>query len=144
MTELLLTGRSPRTVLEVGTGSGYQAAVLAALGLEVYTVERIGDLLRLARKRLRQLGMNVRSKHDDGRVGWPEQGPFDAIIVTAAGPALVDALIDQLAPGGVLVAPVGGSASQSLVQVTRDADGQLQQATLAPVMFVPLLSGTLD
>jgi protein-L-isoaspartate(D-aspartate) O-methyltransferase len=88
--------------------------------------------------------MNVRSKHDDGRIGWPEHGPFDAIIVTAAGPALVDALIDQLAPGGVLVAPVGASASQSLVQVTRDLDGQLQQATLAPVTFVPLLSGTLD
>ncbi len=131
-------------MLEVGTGSGYQAAVLAALGLEVYTVERIGDLLRLARKRLRQLGMNVRSKHDDGRVGWPEHAPYDAIIVTAAGPALVSALVEQLAPGGCLVAPVGGAAAQELVQVTRDADGQLQQATLAPVMFVPLLSGTLD
>ncbi|MBP3973723.1 protein-L-isoaspartate(D-aspartate) O-methyltransferase [Pseudoxanthomonas spadix] len=144
MTEVLLAGRNPKTVLEVGTGSGYQAAVLAALGLEVYTVERIGDLLRLARKRLRQLGMNVRSKHDDGRVGWPEHAPYDAIIVTAAGPALVSALVEQLAPGGCLVAPVGGAAAQELVQVTRDADGQLQQATLAPVMFVPLLSGTLD
>ena len=144
MTEVLLQGRAPRTVLEVGTGSGYQAAVLAALGLEVYTVERIGDLLRLARKRLRQLGMNVRSKHDDGRIGWPEHAPYDAIIVTAAGPALVSALIDQLAPGGCLVAPVGGASSQELVQVTKDADGNPQQTTLAPVMFVPLLSGTLD
>jgi len=144
MTEVLLQGRAPRTVLEVGTGSGYQAAVLAALGLEVYTVERIGDLLRLARKRLRQLGMNVRSKHDDGRIGWPEHAPYDAIIVTAAGPALVSALIDQLAPGGCLVAPVGGASSQELVQVTKDAAGNPQQTTLAPVMFVPLLSGTLD
>ncbi len=93
-------------MLEVGTGSGYQAAILAALGLEVHTVERIGDLLRQARKRFRQLGMNVRSKHDDGRIGWPEHGPFDAIVVTAAAPALVDALIEQLAPGGCLVAPV--------------------------------------
>jgi protein-L-isoaspartate(D-aspartate) O-methyltransferase len=144
MTEVLLQGRAPRTVLEVGTGSGYQAAVLAALGLEVYTVERIGDLLRLARKRLRQLGMNVRSKHDDGRIGWPEHAPYDAIIVTAAGPALVSALIEQLAPGGCLVAPVGGASSQALVQVSKDADGKVQQTTLAPVMFVPLLSGTLD
>ncbi|WDS37243.1 protein-L-isoaspartate(D-aspartate) O-methyltransferase [Pseudoxanthomonas sp.] len=144
MTEVLLADRNPKTVLEVGTGSGYQAAVLAALGLEVFTVERIGDLLRLARKRLRQLGMNVRSKHDDGRIGWPEHAPYDAIIVTAAGPALVSALIEQLAPGGVLVAPVGGASSQALVQVSKDADGTLRQATLAPAMFVPLLSGTLD
>lgn len=144
MTEALLAAGTPRTVLEVGTGSGYQAAVLAALGLEVYTVERIGDLLRLARKRLRQLGLNVRSKHDDGRVGWPEHAPYDAIIVTAAGPALMAALVEQLAPGGSLVAPVGSAAAQELVQVTRDAQGQLQQVTLAPVMFVPLLPGTLD
>ena len=99
-------------MLEIGTGSGYQAAVLAALGMEVYTVERIGDLLRQARKRLRQLGMNVRSKHDDGRIGWPEHAPYDAIIVTAAAPALVNALIEQLAVGAHLVAPVGGASSQ--------------------------------
>lgn len=144
MTEALLAAGTPRTVLEVGTGSGYQAAVLAALGLEVYTVERIGDLLRLARKRLRQLGLNVRSKHDDGRAGWPEHAPYDAIIVTAAGPELVAALVEQLAPGGSLVAPVGSAGAQELVQVTRDAQDQLQQVTLAPVMFVPLLPGTLD
>ena len=144
MTELLLTGRSPRTVLEVGTGSGYQAAVLAALGLEVYTVERIGDLLRQARKRLRQMGMNVRSKHDDGRIGWAEHGPYDAIIVTAAAPALVPVLVEQLAVGGQLVAPVGGSGSQSLVRLVKRADGSVEETTLAPVVFVPLLSGTLD
>ncbi len=144
MTEVLLAGRAPRTVLEVGTGSGYQAAILASLGLDVYTVERIGDLLRLARKRLRLLGLNVRSKHDDGRAGWPEHGPYDAIMVTAAAPALVHDLIDQLAPGGCLVAPVGGASSQALVQLTKNADGHVQQTTLAPVMFVPLLSGTLD
>src|SRR5690606_23192486 len=97
---------------EVGTGSGYQAAVLAAVGVEVFTVERIGDLLRQARKRFRSLGMNVRTKHDDGRVGWPEHGPYDAIVVTAAAPALVDALIEQLAVGGRLVAPVGGPGGQ--------------------------------
>ena len=131
-------------MLEIGTGSGYQAAVLAALGLEVYTVERIGELLRQARKRFRTLGMNIRSKHDDGRIGWPEHGPYDAIIVTAAAPALVPALVQQLRVGGVLVAPVGGSSTQSLVRLVRREDGGVDEATLAAVAFVPLLSGTLD
>ena len=143
MTEAVL-GVSPRRVLEVGTGSGYQAAVLAALGLEVFTVERIGDLLRQARKRFRSLGINVRTKHDDGHLGWSEHGPFDAIVVTAAAPALVDGLLAQLAPGGRLVAPVGAGQSQSLVQITRLPDGSLQQQVLAPVTFVPLLAGMLD
>lgn len=143
MTEALLQSH-PSRVLEIGTGSGYQAAVLAALGLEVHTVERIGELLRTARKRFRALGMNVRSKHDDGRVGWPENGPFDAIIVTAAAPVLVDALTAQLAPGGCLIAPVGASSSQSLLKLSKDADGQVTQQVLAPVVFVPLLSGMID
>ena len=143
MTEALLQN-SPKKVLEVGTGSGYQAAVLAALGMEVYTVERIGDLLRQARKRFRTLGLNVRSKHDDGRIGWPEHAPFDAIIVTAAAPALVDSLIGQLAVGASLVAPVGGPSSQSLLKLTRRADGGVDEVELAAVSFVPLLSGTLD
>ncbi len=143
MTEALLES-GPSKVLEIGTGSGYQAAVLAALGLEVHTVERIGELLRTARKRFRQLGMNVRSKHDDGRIGWPENGPFDAIIVTAAAPALVEALTGQLAPGGTLIAPVGGAGSQSLLKLRKDADGNITQQTLAPVVFVPLLSGMVD
>lgn len=144
MTEALLADGMPGKVLEIGTGSGYQAAILAALGLEVHTVERIGELLRTARKRFRQLGLNVRSKHDDGRIGWPENGPFDAIIVTAAAPALVDALTAQLAPGGTLIAPVGGSSSQSLLQLRKDADGNVSQTALAPVVFVPLLSGMID
>ena len=145
MTEAVLQV-SPRKVLEVGTGSGYQAAVLAAIGLEVYTVERIGDLLRQARKRFRSLGINVRSKHDDGHLGWAENGPFDAIVVTAAAaaPALVDELLAQLAPGGRLVAPVEAGNGQSLLQVTRDAEGLLQHQVLAPVTFVPLLAGLLD
>jgi protein-L-isoaspartate(D-aspartate) O-methyltransferase len=134
----------PKKVLEVGTGSGYQAAILAALGLEVYTVERIGDLLRTARKRFRNLGLNVRSKHDDGRIGWPEHAPYDAIIVTAAAPALVDALTEQLAVGGVLVAPVGASGGQSLVKLRKRADGSIVRSDLASVIFVPLLSGTID
>ena len=143
MTEALLE-TTPKKVLEVGTGSGYQAAVLAALGLDVFTVERIGDLLRTARKRFRALGLHVRSKHDDGRIGWPEEAPFDAIIVTAAGPALVDALVAQLAPGGTLVAPVGGSGGQALLRLRKREDGSIEQADLGPVIFVPLLSGMTD
>lgn len=145
MTEALFEdGAAPKKVLEIGTGSGYQAAVLAALGLEVHTVERIGDLLRTARKRFRTLGLNIRSKHDDGRIGWPENAPFDAIIVTAAAPALVDALTGQLAVGGTLIAPVGGSGGQSLVKLRKDAEGNIERSDLAPVVFVPLLSGMID
>jgi protein-L-isoaspartate(D-aspartate) O-methyltransferase len=143
MTEALLAS-APKKVLEIGTGSGYQGAVLAALGLEVFTVERIGELLRTARKRFRTLGLHVRSKHDDGRIGWPEEAPFDAIIVTAAAPALVEALCDQLAPGGTLLAPVGGASGQSLLRLRKDADGHIEQTDLGPVIFVPLLSGMTD
>ncbi len=145
MTEALFAdGAQPRNVLEIGTGSGYQGAILAALGLEVFTVERIGELLRTARKRFRTLGFNVRSKHDDGRIGWPENAPYDAILVTAAAPTLVDALSVQLAPGGTLVAPVGGSTGQSLLRLRKDANGAIEQDNLAPVVFVPLLSGMID
>ena len=143
MTEALLES-SPKRVLEIGTGSGYQGAVLAALGLEVFTVERIGELLRTARKRFRMLGLHLRSKHDDGRIGWPEEGPFDAIIVTAAAPALVDALTEQLAVGGTLVAPVGGASGQNLLRLRKDAEGGIEQTDLGPVIFVPLLSGMTD
>ena len=143
MTEALLES-SPKRVLEIGTGSGYQGAVLAALGLEVFTVERIGELLRTARKRFRTLGLHLRSKHDDGRIGWPEEGPFDAIIVTAAAPALVDALTEQLAVGGTLVAPVGGASGQNLLRLRKDAEGGIEQTDLGPEIFVPLLSGMTD
>lgn len=145
MTEVVLEdGRKPQKVLEVGTGSGYQAVILAALGMQVYTVERIGDLLRNARKRFRSLGLNIRSKHDDGRIGWEEHGPYDAIVVTAGAPALVDALRDQLAPGGTLVAPVGGASAQSLLRVRRELDGSFSETEIAQVVFVPLLSGLVD
>lgn len=145
MTEALFAGgREPKRVLEVGTGSGYQAAILAALGLEVHTVERIGELLRVARKRFRSLGLNIRTKHDDGRIGWPENGPYDGILVTAGAHALVDVLTDQLAPGGVLVAPVGGSGTQSLLCLAKREDGSIEQSELASVVFVPLLSGMVD
>ena len=142
MTEALFEDRqAPNKVLEVGTGSGYQATVLAALGVEVHTVERIGDLLRIARKRFRSLGLNVRSKHDDGRIGWAENGPYDGILVTAGAPALVEALAEQLAPGGTLVAPVGAASAQQLVMLRKDAAGAISRSELGPVVFVPLLSG---
>ena len=145
MTEALFAdGAQPARVLEIGTGSGYQAAILGALGVQVYTVERIGELLRVARKRFRSLGLNVRSKHDDGRIGWPEEAPFDGILVTAGAPALVDALTAQLAPGGVLVAPVGTGGAQSLLRLRKDAEGHVVQDVLANVAFVPLLSGMID
>lgn len=139
MTETVLEC-APKTALEIGTGSGYQASVLAALGIKVFTVERIGDLLRTARKRFRQLGIEVRSRHDDGRVGWAEYAPFDAIVVTAGAAALEPALLEQLAPGGILVAPVNGQ----LLRLQQDADGRWLQKNLAPVSFVPLLAGVME
>lgn len=142
MTEALLEHGTPRRVLEVGTGSGYQAAVLAMLVEEVYSVERIDELLRQARRRFRKLGIgNIRARHDDGRIGWPDAGPFDAIIVTAAAAATEPALIEQLAADGVMVAPVGGSQCQQLLRLRKSADGVLSE-TLGAVVFVPLLAGT--
>jgi len=142
MTEALIEARLPRRVLEVGTGSGYQCAVLARLVEEVYTVERIDELLRNARRRFRKLGLsNVRSRHDDGRLGWPDAAPFDAIIVTAAGPALEPALLAQLAPDGCLVAPVGPAGQQMLLRV-RPGDDEFVSESLGPVSFVPLLGST--
>jgi len=142
MTEALIEHGMPKKVLEIGTGSGYQAAVLATLGIEVYTVERIDELLRVARRRFRNMGLNLRTKHDDGRMGWPEHAPYDAIIVTAAGAALDPALMAQLADGGTLVAPVGGPSSQSLLRLRKTAEGVVQD-DLGRVVFVPLVSGIL-
>lgn len=141
MTEALLEGGPLKKVLEIGTGSGYQCAVLAALVEKVCTVERIDELLRNARRMFRKLGMaNIRSKHADGRLGWPEEAPFDGIILTAAGATLDDALLDQLAPGGTLVAPVGPAGRQTLLRV-RAVDGEWVRESLGAVSFVPLLGG---
>ena len=142
MTEALLEFGVPKKVLEIGTGSGYQAAVLAGLVEQVYTVERIDELQRLARKRFRKLGLeNIKCRYDDGRIGWAEYAPFDAIIVTAAAAALDPVLLEQLSPGGVLVAPLGGSGSQQLLRLRKTEDG-LQKDVLGAVVFVPLLGGT--
>lgn len=141
MTEALLADGVPKKVLEIGTGSGYQAAILSELVETVYTVERIDELQRLARRRFRKLGIeNVKCRYDDGRIGWAENAPFDAIIVTAAAAALDPVLLEQLAPHGVLVAPVGGSSGQQLLRLRQTEEG-LQQDNLGAVVFVPLLGG---
>jgi protein-L-isoaspartate(D-aspartate) O-methyltransferase len=141
MTEALIEPKIPAKVLEIGTGSGYQAAVLAALCGNVYTVERIDELLRDARRRFRKLGLaNIRSKHDDGKLGWPEHAPFDAIMLTAAGEYIDDALFAQLAPDGVLVAPVGTPGAQRLLRYRHNGK-QWAAEMLGQVSFVPLLGG---
>jgi protein-L-isoaspartate(D-aspartate) O-methyltransferase len=141
MTEALIETKIPVKVLEIGTGSGYQAAVLAALCASVYTVERIEELLRDARRRFRKLNIaNVRSKHDDGKLGWPEHAPFDAIMLTAAGEYIDDALFAQLAPDGVLVAPVGPAGAQRLLRYRYDGTNWVSDM-LGHVSFVPLLGG---
>jgi protein-L-isoaspartate(D-aspartate) O-methyltransferase len=139
MTELL-DPRPEASVLEVGTGCGYQTAVLAELFAEVWSVEIIPELAADAGERLRQLGYeNVHLRTGDGYAGWPEAGPFDAIIVTAAARRLPDPLVDQLAPGGRMVIPVGGQfLGQTLYLYEKDAAGTLSQRELLPVAFVPL------
>jgi protein-L-isoaspartate(D-aspartate) O-methyltransferase len=141
MTELVIAVQ-PRRVLEVGTGSGYQAAVLAQLVSKVYSVERIEPLVKLARQRFRQLGLrNIRAAHCDGTVGLPDFAPYDAIIVTAASEIIPEALLEQLAPdGGRLVIPVGGRDDQTLTMITRTREG-IECVSLDPVVFVPLLNG---
>lgn len=141
MTEALIEAKMPLRVLEIGTGSGYQCAVLAKLVEQVFTVERIDELLRNARRRLRKIAIeNVRSRHADGRLGWPDEAPFDAIILTAAGTQLEDALLGQLAPDGCLIAPVGPPGRQTLLRVRADDTGWLRES-LGAVSFVPLLGG---
>jgi protein-L-isoaspartate(D-aspartate) O-methyltransferase len=132
----------PQKVLEIGTGSGYQAAILAALVPQVFTVERIEELLRQARRRFRQLGLtNLRSRYDDGKLGWPDEAPFDAIILTAAGDTIPTRILDQLSPTGVLVAPVGSPSRQTLIRMRGDGEGDFIQEELGAVSFVPLLGG---
>jgi protein-L-isoaspartate(D-aspartate) O-methyltransferase len=144
MTGALLEGGPRKKVLEVGTGSGYQAAVLAPLVERVYSVERIQGLQRRAREVLSSLRIrNVSLKHSDGGCGWPEQAPFDAIVLTAAPREVAEALLEQLAVGGVLVAPVGDEGgSQTLLRITR-TDSAYEQEVLEAVSFVPMLPGTI-
>ena len=141
MIELLRAGRELGKTLEVGTGCGYQAAVLSHVATEVYSVERLRLLLDRARNNLRHLRLpNVRLKHADGSVGLKEAAPFDTIIVAAAAPKVPPALTEQLAEGGRLILPVG-AADQSLVLIERTSRG-LRETRLSAVRFVPLLPGT--
>lgn len=143
MTELLLSRGSLKKVLEVGTGSGYQAAILAQLVEQVYTVERIKPLLNKAKERFRRLDIrNINCAHSDGGVGWPEYAPYDGIISTAAPEGVPDELLYQLAPDGVLVIPVGSDDNQELRLIIRVGDSQnYEEEVVEKVRFVPLLSG---
>jgi protein-L-isoaspartate(D-aspartate) O-methyltransferase len=147
MIEAVRPGPGDRA-LEVGTGSGYAAAVLASIVDAVYTIERLAGLAEAARGRLADLGYrNVHVRHGDGTLGWPEHSPYDVIIVTASGPRVPESLLEQLAIGGRLIMPVGESlASQRLVRVVRVSADRYEHEELDPVTFVPLIGaeGWLD
>ena len=129
-------------VLEIGTGSGYQAAVLSRLCRRLYTIERHRELQRAAERRFQELRLhNITARLGDGAKGWPEQAPFARIMVTAAAAGIPESLVDQLAPGGIMVVPVGRpGADQTLLRVTRNEDG-FHEEVLGDVRFVPLLEG---
>ena len=142
MTEALLPGGAAENVLEVGTGCGYQTAVLAPLVGRLYTIERIEPLLARARERLKELGVrNVRFRHGDGTLGWSAHAPYDGILVAAAPLTVPEALIGQLRVGGRLIVPIGPEGEQELVRFTR-GEPRVERESLGPVAFVPLLGGT--
>ena len=142
MTEALLQAGAAENILEVGTGCGYQTAVLAPLVERLYTIERIEPLLARARERLKELGIrNVRFRHGDGTLGWKAHAPFDGILVAAAPLTVPEALVKQLRVGGRLLVPIGPEGEQELVRFTRREQG-MQRESLGAVAFVPLLGGT--
>jgi len=142
MTEALLQGGAAENVLEVGTGCGYQTAVLAPLVGRLYTIERIEPLLARARERLKELGVrNVRFRHGDGTLGWSAHAPYDGILVAAAPLTVPESLIGQLRVGGRLIVPIGPEGEQELVRFTR-GEPRVERESLGPVAFVPLLGGT--
>jgi len=144
MTELLLEKGQRSKVLEIGTGSGYQTAILCQLAKLVYSVERIYPLQQRARRCLQDLQLrNVRMKHSDGSWGWEDYAPYDGILVTAAPAETPPALLEQLAPGGVLVLPVGDGRDQFLQRITR-TESSFEVEELEPVIFVPLLGGLVE
>ena len=139
MTEALEVSAGDR-VLEIGTGSGYQAAVLAEMGADVYTVERIPELQEVAERRLEEQGYDVHCKLSDGYSGWPERAPYDGIIVTAAAPEVPQPLLDQLAEGGRMVIPVGPPRSyQTLWKLVKE-EGKVRRVNMGGVAFVPFIS----
>ena len=137
----LIRPRDDAVVLEIGTGSGYQAAVLAELVRQVYSLEIVDELAVAARARLQRLGYaNVEVRSGNGRLGWPEHAPYDAIVVTAAPTAIPPPLIEQLKPGGMLVIPVGERIfGQELWLISKDESGRIDEARILPVAFVPLI-----
>ena len=141
MTEALDCKR--KRVLEIGTGSGYQAAVLSQLARRVYTMERHRPLMEIAREVIDRIGItNIQMRYGDGFKGWPEAAPFDRIMVTAAAPEVPQSLLDQLSDeGGIMIIPVGPSGSQQVLKITKNGDDILREEIL-PVRFVPMLSGT--
>jgi protein-L-isoaspartate(D-aspartate) O-methyltransferase len=141
MTEALLAAEHPKTILEIGTGCGYQTAVLSPLVEKIYTIERIGSLLGRARRTLRELRIrNVSFRHDDGHAGWVARAPFDGILLAAAPYAIPPSLFDQLGVGGRLIAPVGPEGRQELYCYIK-GESRIERRSLGPVSFVPLLSG---
>lgn len=141
MTDLLLEAGRPAKVLEVGTGCGYQTAVLAPLVGQLFSIERIDALVRKARERIRLLNLGrVRIRLGDGWEGWPSEAPFDGVLVAAAAPNLPEALLQQLSEGGRLIMPVGVEGGQRLLRVTRRGD-VFEQEVLDGVSFVPLIAG---
>lgn len=144
MTQALLLKGTPQRVLEIGTGSGYQTAILASLIKDVYTVERIAGLQQIARKRLDQLEFrNIRFKHDDGNWGWQDFAPFDGILVTAAPDEVPMELLQQLQNGGRLIIPAGPNGDQQLLCFTK-RDDEFEKETLDRVSFVPLVKGAVQ
>ena len=139
----LVAPQPGQRVLEIGTGSGDQAAMLAEIVQKVYSIEIVPSLGKEAAERLRTLGYaNVEVRIGDGYAGWPEQAPFDSIVVTAAAPRVPQALVDQLKPGGRMVIPVGAShAAQELLLVVKKPDGSVEKKSVLPVRFVPLVPG---
>lgn len=143
MTEIILKGKKhPKKVLEIGTGSGYQAAILSKIVDQVYSIERIETLHKQAKQKFAALSMNnIHTHYGDGYLGWPEYAPYDAILVTAGTSEIPSALLDQLAIGGIMVIPIGDARHQALIEITRTKKG-FKKEVLDPVIFVPLLPGT--
>jgi len=145
MTQMLKLDKR-RKVLEIGTGSGYQTAILARLCRRVYSIERYRNLLEQAEAAFEELKItNITTRLGDGYKGWPEQAPFDRIIVTAAAEEVPEALLDQLGPDGIMILPVGkDSANQHILRLSKDKDGDVSEEVLLPVRFVPMVQGVAE
>ncbi len=144
MTELLLEKGEPEKVLEIGTGCGYQTAILAQLAKKVFTVERIAPLLKKAKNHLWELGLkNISYLHSDGGWGWPENAPYNAILVAAAPQEIPETLLQQMAPGGVMVIPVGKEHGQQVLHRITRTNGGFEDEVFESVSFVPFLSGKI-